>query len=303
MPESGLLFEKDKSISSEILSLFEKARVAYLSAKSDPKNYGSRWRKTVEDIRDSYDDLDYLGGQLKRYISEDVLSNKEALNPESLMATKIYEGIKEMRFESDEVQDPFAKRFKGDVLEALMNDAGVMVKFIHYALRSNDEVLPDELYAIKDIEADDLTVGLKGMDLDPKDITLYITEHYGDGKDSKKIEGKFKNGLSMLKLLFTSKNSEEDWNNLLGVELKKAEKSQEEKAEIDFIIPNKPMYRIFELDDILELQGFTGEYVIQEKYDGMRIQLHKKNCISPISIPPNMNSSLLLLLKELQLFV
>jgi len=275
MPKSGLLFEKDKSISSEILSLFEKARVAYLSAKSDPKNYGSRWRKTVEDIRDSYDDLDYLGGQLQKYISEDVLSNKEALNPESLMATKIYEGIKEMRFESDEVQDPFAKRFKGDVLEALMNDTGVMIKFIHYALRSDEEVLPDELYAIKDIEADDLTVGLKGMDLDPKDITLYITEHYGDGKDSKKIEGKFKNGLSMLKLLFTSKNSEEDWNNLLGVELKKAEKSEEEKAEIDFIIPNKPMYRIFELDDILELQGFTGEYVIQEKYDGMRIQLHK----------------------------
>lgn len=275
MPKSGLLFEKDKSISSEILSLFEKSRVAYLSAKSDPKNYGSRWRKTVEDIRGSYDDLDYLGGQLQTYISEDVLSNKEALNPESLMATKIYEGIKEMRFESDEVQDPFAKRFKGDVLEALMNDTGIMVKFIHYALRSDEEVLPDELYAIKDIEPDDLTVGLKGMDLDPKDITLYITEHYADGKDSKKIEGKFKNGLSMLKLFFTSKNSEEDWDNLLGVELKKAEKSEEEKAEIDFIIPNKPMYRIFELDDILELQGFTGEYVIQEKYDGMRIQLHK----------------------------
>jgi len=275
MPESGLLFEKDESISSEILSLFEKARVAYLSAKSDSKNYASRWRKIIEDIRDSYDDLDYLGGQLKSYISEDIISDKNALNPESPIATKVYEGIKEMRFESDDVQDPFAKRFKGDVLEALMNDSGVMVKFIHYALRSNDEVLPDELYDIKDIDPDDLTVGLKGLDLDPKDISLYITEHYGDGKDSKKIESKFKNGLSMLKLLFLSKNSEEDWNNLLGVELKKAEKSEEEKAEIDFIVPNKPMYRIFELEDIEDLQGFSGEYVIQEKYDGMRIQIHK----------------------------
>jgi len=276
MPESGLLFEKEtKSISSEILSLFEKARVAYLSAKSDSKNYASRWRKIVEDIRDSYDDLDYLGGQLKSYISEDIISDKNALNPESPIATKIYEGIKEMRFESDDVQDPFAKRFKGDVLEALMNDSGVMVKFIHYAIRSNDEVLPDELYDIKDIDPDDLTVGLKGLDLDPKDISLYITEHYGDGKDSKKIESKFKNGLSMLKLLFLSKNSEEAWNNLLGVELKKAEKSEEEKAEIDFIVPNKPMYRIFELEDIEDLQGFSGEYVIQEKYDGMRIQIHK----------------------------
>ena len=272
MPKTGLLFEKDKSISSEILSLFEKSRVAYLSAKSDPKNYGSRWRKIVEDIRDSYDDLDYLGGQLKSYITDDIISDKEVLNPESRIASKLYEGIKQMRFESDDVQDPFAKKFKGDVLEALMEDSGVMVKFIHYAIRSDNEVLPDELYAIKDIEPDDLTVGLKGMDLDPKDIPLYITEHYGDGKDSKKIEGKVKNGLSMLKLFYTSKNSEEDWNKLLGVELKK---SEEEKAAIDFIVPNKPMYRIFELEDIEDLQGFTGEYVIQEKYDGMRIQIHK----------------------------
>ena len=35
------------------------------------------------------------------------------------------------------------------------------------------------------------------------------------------------------------------------------------------------MYRIFELEDINELRGFTGEWLVQEKYDGMRIQLHK----------------------------
>ena len=48
-----------------------------------------------------------------------------------------------------------------------------------------------------------------------------------------------------------------------------------EKAQSDFIVPNKPMYRIFEINDMNELKGFSGEYVVQEKYDGMRIQLHK----------------------------
>jgi len=280
MPLTGLLFEKEtESVSDKILSLFEKTRVAYLSAKSDPKNYGSRWRKTIENLRDEYDNLDYIGGQLKQYLAEDILERKDAMNPESPTAGKIYNAIKMLRFESEEVQDPFAKRFKGDVLEALLTDSGVMIKFIHYALRSDDEILPDELYSIKDIEPDDITVGLKGLDLDPKDIPLYITEHYGDGKNSKKIESKFKNGLSLLKLFFLSKNTEEEWNNLMGIQLNKsiikAEKSQEEKAEVDFIIPNKPMYRIFEIEDMNELQGFSGEYVIQEKYDGMRIQIHK----------------------------
>ena len=42
-----------------------------------------------------------------------------------------------------------------------------------------------------------------------------------------------------------------------------------------FILPNKPMYRIFEIDDLEEINGFTGYYIIQEKYDGVRIQVHK----------------------------
>jgi len=48
-----------------------------------------------------------------------------------------------------------------------------------------------------------------------------------------------------------------------------------EDKENKFIVPNKPMYRIFEIDDINEIKGFTGEYVVQEKYDGLRVQLHK----------------------------
>ena len=123
MPLTGLLFEKEtESVSSKILSLFEKTRVAYLSAKSDPKNYGSRWRKAIEDIRDEYDNVDYLGGQLQEYLARDIIENKNAMNPESPTASEVYNAIKMLRFESDEVQDPFAKRFKGNVLEALMGD-------------------------------------------------------------------------------------------------------------------------------------------------------------------------------------
>ena len=43
----------------------------------------------------------------------------------------------------------------------------------------------------------------------------------------------------------------------------------------NFIIPNKPMYRIFEIDDLDEINGFTGYFIIQEKFDGLRIQAHK----------------------------
>jgi len=49
---------------------------------------------------------------------------------------------------------------------------------------------------------------------------------------------------------------------------------KEEKRE--FIEPNKPMYRIFSIDDLREIKGMTGEYIIQEKYDGLRVQVHKK---------------------------
>ena len=35
------------------------------------------------------------------------------------------------------------------------------------------------------------------------------------------------------------------------------------------------MYRIFDIEDMKELKGFSGTWIVQEKYDGMRIQLHK----------------------------
>ena len=84
--------------------------------------------------------------------------------------------------------------------------------------------------------------------------------------------------LKQLKEVYLEDNTEDNWNKLVRLDIKKAEdkeKSKDEKAEIDFIITNKPMYRIFEINDIKELKGFSGEWIVQEKYDGIRIQIHK----------------------------
>ena len=35
------------------------------------------------------------------------------------------------------------------------------------------------------------------------------------------------------------------------------------------------MFRIFEIDDLKEIRGLSVEFVVQEKYYGMRIQIHK----------------------------
>ena len=268
--------EKDRQPSIEIIRLFEKTRVAYLSARHDPKEYGSRWRKTVDLIEESYEELDAAGKELKNFIDAEIFDDKEINNVESNQAKELYEKIKLVRYNSDLVADPFAKRFKGSVLEELMNNPESMIKFVHYALRNNTKALTPSAYAIKDMEPDDLTDGLEGLDLQSDDIALYIIEHYGDGKDSKKVEKKVKAAMDMLQLIFFSQHEEEEWEELKDIEMKKSEKkSEDEKSISDFIIPNKPMYRIFEIGDLKELKGFSGQWYVQEKYDGMRVQLHK----------------------------
>ena len=262
--------------SEEILRLFEKTRVAYLSARTDPEEYGGRWRNAVEMIRESYGELDAAGKEMKNFIDEDLVDSKEAKDPKSTQAKSLYEGIKTLRYKSDLVEDPFAKRFKGNVLEELMSNPETMMKFVHYALRNDNKALSPELLAIKDIEKDDITEGLEGLDLESDDISLYIIEHYGDGKDSKKVEKKVKAAMEMLDLLLLSRHSEEYVEDLKDIEQKSDfQKTDKKKAESDFIIPNKPMYRIFDIEDMKELKGFSGTWIVQEKYDGMRIQLHK----------------------------
>jgi hypothetical protein len=276
MATTGLMFEKDKApLSNEILSLFEETRVAYLSARSDPKEYGGRWRNILEKIKESYDSLSPLGKELKEYLDERHLESDDAGSPTSGSAKIIYDSVKQMRFDSENVNDPFSKKMKGNVLESLLSNVDVFMKFIHYAIRNGDDALSSKLYNELEYQGDEITDGLEGLDLALNDVPLFVIEHYGDDKDSKKVNSKFKNALKELKKVFLSGHSEEDWSKLVGVELKKAEKSEEEKAISNFLTPNKPMYRIFDIEDMNELMGFSGDYVVQEKYDGMRIQIHK----------------------------
>tara|TARA_R110001592_G_scaffold38949_3_gene128236 strand:+ start:10689 stop:13205 length:2517 start_codon:yes stop_codon:yes gene_type:complete len=277
MATTGLMFEKDKApLSNEILSLFEKVRVAYLSARTDPKEYGGRWRNALEEIKDAYNSISPLGKEIKEYLDERHVESDDAGSPSSGTAKIIYEAIKNMRFDSENVNDPFSKKFKGNVLESLLTDESVFTKFIHYAIRSTDDALSEDCYESIEFQGDDITDGLEGLDLQVKDVPLFVIEHYGDDKDSKKVETKFNQAFKLLKQAFMHKYSKEEWDALIQVELKKAEKkSTEEKAISHFIIPNKPMYRIFDIEDMKELQGFSGDYLVQEKYDGMRIQIHK----------------------------
>ena len=213
--------EKDKQPSQEITRLFEKTRVAYLSAKTDPKEYGGRWRKVVDLIIESYNELDSAGKELNNFIDEEDLMDKDTKDPSSNRATDLYEKIKLVRYSSKIVADPFADMFKGSVLEELLSNPESMVKFVHYALRNDNKALSPEILSIKDMEIDSITEGLMGLDLESEDIGLYIIEHYGDGKDSKKVESKVKAAMDMLELIYFSQHEDQEKYDGMRVQLKK----------------------------------------------------------------------------------
>ena len=268
--------EKDKQPSLEILRLFEKTRVAFLSARTDPKEYSGRWRKAVDTIIESYNELDAAGKELNNFIDEKDLNDNDTKDPSSRQAEELFNNIKLLRYSSEIVADPFADMFKGSVLEELLDNPESMLKFVHYALRNDNKALSEKILAIKDMQPDTITEGLMGLDIESEDIPLYIIEHYGDGKDSKKVESKVNAAMDMLELIFFSQHEEKEWDDLKDIEgIEKADDGIKEKSISHFIIPNKPMYRIFEVDDIKELKGFSGDWYVQEKFDGMRIQLHK----------------------------
>ena len=273
MPLSGVFVEKEKdALAKRVLDFYEDIRYKYLSAREDPKEYQNQWKKSIEKVRSDFDGLNEFSTELKRYIDEDVIFDDEVLNPTSHRATKLWEQIQDMRFNSEELNDPFAKQLGDKVIETLLESPSIYAMFIHYALRTHAHSIEPSSWEKHDLSPDEITEGATGLDLQMKDIPLYISEHYGDDKDTRRIKSKFAGALATLKKVYLVKESEENWKKLVAIDLKK---SDEEKAEVDFIVPNKPMYRIFELDDIKELKGFSGEWLVQEKYDGIRIQIHK----------------------------
>ena len=67
MPQTGISFEKETNdLSKKVLDFFERVRYSFLSAKEDPKEYGSKWKKSIEEIRDMFDSLNDFSKELKK---------------------------------------------------------------------------------------------------------------------------------------------------------------------------------------------------------------------------------------------
>jgi hypothetical protein len=263
LPQSGITLQVKDDLSRRIRSYFERVRVAYLSARDDPRSFKKKWGKIVEDIRGQWDDTDDLSRTFKKFLKEDELFSDEALNPESESAMRVYDSIKLMRYSSVS-KDPFATKFGNNVLPSLLKDSTLFAQFVHWATRNTEfAVKPEEWERIR-LTPDEITGGSKGLDLQSDDVVAFISQHYGDDEDTSRLKAKFKGALRLLEKVMGEEQMEE------VLEISKAEKS-----DVHFLVPNKPMYRIFDIDDINELKGFTGEWVVQEKYDGMRIQIHK----------------------------
>ena len=277
MPRSGLAFEKEEDgLTKRVLDFFERTRFAYLSAKEDPSEYGKKWKDIVKKIREDFDQMSNFARELKEYVTEKTLFDDDVYDPKSGTAESLFKEIKEMRFKSEKISDPFSKLLGDDVIDTFMEKPDVFISFIHYAMRSHPNKMPDKIYESQNRKPDQITQGTMGLDLKVEDIPLYIIEHYGaEGKDTRRVKSKFKSAFSRLKEMYNETYPEDKWDSLVDLDVVKAEKSEEEKQEVDFIIPNKPMYRIFETDDLKQLKGFSGEWLVQEKYDGMRIQIHK----------------------------
>jgi len=272
LPISGVFKDKKSALTKRVLDFFEDTRYNYLSAKQDTKSYGTAWGKSIDRIREDFDGLNDFSRELKRYLKEEVVFAKEVKNAESHQARELFKQIKTLRFNSTEVNDPFSTQMGDKVIPNILKRPELYAAFIHYALRSHVHAIGEKSWADKGHLPDIVTEGSAGLDLAIDDIPLYIIEHYGDDIDTDRVKPKFKAALELLKEVYLVDNDESSWDKLVQLDLKK---SEQEKSEINFIIPNKPMYRIFEINDMKELKGFSGEFVVQEKYDGIRIQIHK----------------------------
>jgi len=275
MTTSGVAFEKDAAFTKRVLDVFEKIRFSYLSALEDPKEYRNEWKRAVKSVRKTFDDLNDFTREMKKFVDDQYLFDDEVENPNSIQAKKLYDDIKRMRFSSKKVSDPFSEQLGDNVLDELLEDESMMIAFLHYAIRSETLPIKEKAWKSQGLKPDKITSGYRGLDLQVDDIALYIMEHYGEGKDTERVEDKVEAAMKKLEKLYFEDHTEEEWKNLVALD-NKLKKSEEEKSEVDFYIPNKPMYRIFEIDDMKYIKGLSGEFVVQEKYDGMRIQIHKK---------------------------
>tara|TARA_A100001201_G_scaffold141432_1_gene136878 strand:+ start:33094 stop:35832 length:2739 start_codon:yes stop_codon:yes gene_type:complete len=346
-PETGRI----DPLSRSLRSLYDKVRVAYLSARERPKDYKDEWNKVIEEIRDNWDSPNPIGDLLRDELSESLIYSEEVKDPQGAKAKRVYQNIKEVQEQTSLSKDPFRKKFGDKLPKLLLNNTQVYAMFLHWAYRAGRGALDgwDEVGDLKD----DFTEGYVGLDLTDGELFRWLQKNYGEDVDVKRLKRKMQPAREMLYEVYTKENSASSWQELTDTKrILKQEKIiavnqirymtddgyknvdvnhiltyedlnlneessvdeiedaildylsgvepylvdefnynigsqgdpdfstknamlKEDKELNDFIIPNKPMYRIFEIDDMKEIKGFSGDYVVQEKYDGMRIQIHK----------------------------
>ena len=140
MVQTGVAAKEQNSLSKKIRSYFERVRVAYLSARDDPRSYKKKWAKVIEDIKGQWDDTDTLATAFKKFLNEDDLFAKDVNNPQSVSANRVYESIKLMRYSSIS-NDPFTAKFGKNVLPSLLKDAALFAQFIHWSTRNDERAI------------------------------------------------------------------------------------------------------------------------------------------------------------------
>ncbi len=271
--------ERVDPTSRDIRELYNKVRVSYLSARERPKDYRDEWENTLDSIRQRWDSPSDLGDILRDKMEENLLYSDAVKDPRGAKAKRVYETIKNLKDDSSLTNDPFKKKFGEKITEKLLEDKTVLSMFLHWAYRTGRGALDN--WADKTDEEDNFTEGFVGLDLTDREIYNWIKNNYGEDVDIKRLKSKIPAARELLYEVYTSEHTPQEWNEL--IDSKRVLKAEEKGTKNNFIVPNKPMYRIFEIDDMKELKGFTGEWVVQEKYDGMRIQIHKTDTIKVYS--------------------
>ena len=270
MPVAGRI----DPLSRSLRTIYDKVRIAYLSARERPKDYTDEWEVVIEDLQSKWDSPQDIGDLLRDKLGESLLFSEEAKNPQGSKAKRIYENLKEIQEQQSFSKDPFRKKFGENLPKKLLDNKEIYAMFLHWVYRTGRGAL-DNWKEFGKLE-DDFTEGYVGLDLTDGEIFRWLQTNYGEDVDVKRLKSKMQAARELLYQVYTSEHSPAEWQELTDT---KRILKQEKDTLNNFIIPNKPMYRIFEIDDMKEIKGFTGEFVVQEKYDGMRIQIHKTNTI------------------------
>tara|TARA_R110002020_G_scaffold64632_4_gene171470 strand:+ start:117 stop:3167 length:3051 start_codon:yes stop_codon:yes gene_type:complete len=462
--------------SRSLRTLYDEVRVAYLSARERPKDYRDKWVTIVEKLKQKWDGPEDIADLLREKMSEALLFDDNAKDPEGGKAKRIYESMKQLSQDADLTKDPFRKKYGEELPELLVKDKVILAMFLHWAYRLGRGALDNWKKHTK--KEDNFTEGFSGLDLTDREIFDWLEDNYGEDIDLKRLKSKLDSARQLLYEVFTEDHSPQEWNELVetkrvlkarspirkkvrddvkeivigfmeqklpqftmldirrayidkhgsmdsvkygnrthrfeitdafigsivgGImrvhaanygyrvdiiqgntssrnyvlmkargqarkdfrnevreilkeifstnpdkvtmdeiidavwakypkgkykhlqfenrmisdavgkfmrvhhpdyeskrtnhstatqyvrksDFNKAEEQPQEGTKNNFILPNKPMYRIFEIDDMKELKGFTGEWVVQEKFDGLRIQIHKTDTIKVYSYNNN----------------